>query len=169
MPLVKVKRGLKANLPVLVNGELGFCEDTGELFVGSPTGNCLINSSGGDSSGDMLKSIYDTNNDGIVDVAASAPWSGITGKPSTFTPSAHGHTSAQITNFWNFWIGVPIPWYTETPPAGFIELNGAAISRTTYSRLFAKYGTRFGAGNGSTTFNVMDIRAGVIVNISGGG
>ena len=97
MALVKVKRGLKANLPVLASGELGFCEDTGELYVGSPTGNCLINSSGGDSSGDMLKSTYDTNNDGIVDVAASAPWSGITGKPSTFTPSTHTHDDRYYT------------------------------------------------------------------------
>jgi len=85
-------------------------------------------------------------------------WSEVTNKPSTFTPSAHTHTSEQITDFWDFWIGVPIPWYQETPPPGFIELNGAAISRTTYSKLFARYGTRFGAGNGSTTFNLPDLR-----------
>ena len=85
-------------------------------------------------------------------------WSEVTNKPSTFTPSAHTHTSEQITDFWDFWIGVPIPWYKETPPPGFIELNGAAISRTTYSKLFARYGTRFGAGNGSTTFNLPDLR-----------
>jgi|GEM_PF-4975440 len=85
-------------------------------------------------------------------------WSEVISKPSTFTPSAHTHTSAQITDFWDFWIGVPIPWYTETPPVGFIELNGAAISRSVYSELYSKYGTRFGAGNGSTTFNVPDLR-----------
>lgn len=38
-------------------------------------------------SGDMLKSVYDTNNDGIVDAAASVPWSGVTGAPSTYAPS----------------------------------------------------------------------------------
>jgi hypothetical protein len=47
--------------------------------------------SGGGGVGDMTKAVYDTNNDGIVDHAAlanTAPWSGITGKPSTFPPDA---------------------------------------------------------------------------------
>lgn len=41
---------------------------------------------------------------------------------------------------------------------GWIKANGAAISRETYARLFAYYGTTYGAGNGSTTFNVPDYR-----------
>lgn len=45
-----------------------------------------------------------------------------------------------------------------TAPSGFIKANGAAISRTTYSALFAAIGTTFGAGNGSTTFNLPDLR-----------
>ena len=46
---------------------------------------------GGGSNGDMLKSVYDTNADNIVDHAAladSAPWTGITGKPTTFPPDS---------------------------------------------------------------------------------
>ena len=43
-------------------------------------------------------------------------------------------------------------------PAGFIKANGAAVSRTTYSALFAAIGTTFGSGDGSTTFNVPDLR-----------
>jgi hypothetical protein len=51
--------------------------------------------------GDMTKAVYDTNNDGIVDHAAladtattagAAPWTGITGKPASFSPSAHAAT-----------------------------------------------------------------------------
>ncbi len=38
-----------------------------------------------------------------------------------------------------------------------LPADGRAISRTTYSALFAKWGTRFGAGNGSTTFNLPDM------------
>lgn len=41
--------------------------------------------------GDMMKSTYDKNDDGIVDKAESVPWSGVTGKPSTFPPSSHNH------------------------------------------------------------------------------
>jgi hypothetical protein len=39
-------------------------------------------------------------------------------------------------------------------PADWLELNGQAVSRTTYAALFAIYGTGFGAGDGSTTFNL---------------
>ena len=43
-------------------------------------------------------------------------------------------------------------------PTGFIKANGAAVSRTTYAALFAAIGTTFGSGDGSTTFNVPDLR-----------
>ena len=45
-----------------------------------------------------------------------------------------------------------------TPPTGWLKANGAAINRTTYAALFAAIGTTFGAGDGSTTFNVPDLR-----------
>jgi microcystin-dependent protein len=46
----------------------------------------------------------------------------------------------------------------NTAPSGYLKANGAAISRSTYSTLFAAIGTTFGAGDGSTTFNVPDLR-----------
>lgn len=46
---------------------------------------------------------------------------------------------------------------TVAPP-GFLKRNGANISRTTYAALFAKLGTRHGAGDGVTTFGVGDDR-----------
>tara|TARA_R100001086_G_scaffold249440_1_gene189189 strand:+ start:1092 stop:2231 length:1140 start_codon:yes stop_codon:yes gene_type:complete len=45
-----------------------------------------------------------------------------------------------------------------TVPSDYLECNGAAVSRTTYSALFAVIGTAYGAGNGSSTFNVPDLR-----------
>ena len=45
-----------------------------------------------------------------------------------------------------------------TVPTGYLECNGAAVSRTTYSALFAVIGTAYGAGNGSSTFNLPDLR-----------
>lgn len=45
-----------------------------------------------------------------------------------------------------------------SPPTGFLECNGATISRTTYADLFGVIGTTFGAGNGSTTFTLPDLR-----------
>ena len=45
-----------------------------------------------------------------------------------------------------------------TVPSGYFECNGAAVSRTTYAALFAVIGTQYGSGNGSSTFNIPDLR-----------
>ena len=46
----------------------------------------------------------------------------------------------------------------STAPSGWLKCNGQAISRTTYAALFSTIGTTYGNGNGSTTFNVPDLR-----------
>lgn len=46
----------------------------------------------------------------------------------------------------------------NTAPNGWLKANGAAVSRTTYAALFTAIGTTFGAGDGSTTFNLPDLR-----------
>jgi len=46
----------------------------------------------------------------------------------------------------------------SSAPTGYLKANGAAISRSTYSALFTAIGTTFGSGDGSTTFNVPDLR-----------
>ena len=53
--------------------------------------------------------------------------------------------------------GMIIPYGGGTTPDGFLACDGAAVSRTTYSDLFTALGTTFGAGDGSTTFNVPDL------------
>ena len=45
-----------------------------------------------------------------------------------------------------------------TIPSGYLECNGTAVSRSTFAALFALIGTQYGAGNGSTTFNLPDLR-----------
>lgn len=49
-------------------------------------------------------------------------------------------------------------WATNTAPAGWLLCYGQAISRTTYASLFGVIGTTFGTGDGSTTFNLPDLR-----------
>lgn len=49
-------------------------------------------------------------------------------------------------------------WPSDTPPPGWLERNGAAISRAAHPKLFAALGTRYGAGDGTTTFNLSDDR-----------
>lgn len=50
--------------------------------------------------------------------------------------------------------GMISPYAGSVAPAGYLPCNGSAISRTVYSELFAKIGVSYGAGNGSTTFNL---------------
>lgn len=45
-------------------------------------------------------------------------------------------------------------WSTNTVPDGYLICDGSAVSRTTYAELFGVIGTTYGAGNGSTTFNL---------------
>ena len=47
---------------------------------------------------------------------------------------------------------------TTTVPTGFLECNGAAVSRSTYASLFASISTTWGVGDGSSTFNLPDLR-----------
>mgnify|MGYP003629919849 CR=1 FL=1 len=58
--------------------------------------------------------------------------------------------------------GIPtatiVPWSSASVPSGFLECDGTAVSRSTYSALFAIVGTTYGAGDGSTTFNTPDLQ-----------
>jgi microcystin-dependent protein len=55
--------------------------------------------------------------------------------------------------------GALVPYVGATAPdAQFLLCNGAAVSRSTYADLFAVCSTTYGAGDGSTTFNVPDLR-----------
>lgn len=49
-------------------------------------------------------------------------------------------------------------WLTDTPPPGWLLCYGQEISRVDYIRLFTLIGTTFGVGNGTTTFNLPDLR-----------
>ena len=54
--------------------------------------------------------------------------------------------------------GAVMSFAMSAAPVGWLPCNGAAINRTTYAPLFSAIGTTFGAGNGSTTFNLPDLR-----------
>ena len=54
--------------------------------------------------------------------------------------------------------GVILPYGGASAPAGFFLCDGSPVSRTDYAGLFALIGTAFGTGDGSTTFNLPDMR-----------
>ena len=61
--------------------------------------------------------------------------------------------------------GSVIPFAGKTAPTGWLLCQGQAVSRTTYAQLFSVIGTTFGSGDGSTTFNLPDLRGRVAVGV----
>lgn len=61
--------------------------------------------------------------------------------------------------------GSVIPFAGKTAPTGWLMCQGQAVSRTTYAQLFSVIGTTFGSGDGSTTFNLPDLRGRVAVGV----
>lgn len=58
--------------------------------------------------------------------------------------------------------GVIFPFTSSTIPTGWLLCDGSAVLRTLYYQLFDVIGTTYGAGNGTTTFNLPDLRGRVI-------
>ena len=54
--------------------------------------------------------------------------------------------------------GMISPWAGTSIPSGWLLCDGSAVSRTTYSPLFTVIGTTYGAGDGSTTFNLPNLK-----------
>jgi len=60
-------------------------------------------------------------------------------------------------------IGSTVGWPSNTIPDDWLACDGSAVSRTTFSELFEVVGITFGAGDGSTTFNVPDTRGRALI------
>ena len=73
--------------------------------------------------------------------------------PSTNTPlnATNLNATINLTGFIQMFAG-------STAPTGWLLCDGSAVSRTTYADLYAVIGTTYGSGNGSTTFNLPDLR-----------
>lgn len=101
-------------------------------------------------------------------------------------PWVNGQTTADGTRYFDSsvgstgaWRSTPLPvgglpagsiiqWSSNTAPANWLICDGSAVSRTVYSSLFAVIGTTYGTGDGSTTFNLPDLRGRVPVGKNAG-
>jgi len=81
-----------------------------------------------------------------------------TGTPTAPTASAGTNTTQIATTAFvtqnAVLTGALLMWPTASAPTGYLLCNGSAVSRTTYSALYAVIGTTFGSGDGSSTFNL---------------
>lgn len=80
------------------------------------------------------------------------------GASSTVVAPTDSTYWAQIPTGTQIHTGVILPFGGSTVPEGYLLCNGSAISRSTYAQLFEAIGTIYGAGDGSTTFNLPDLR-----------
>ena len=85
---------------------------------------------------------------------------------SNYEATKYDFDGANLTGIEGIPTGCIIPWSDTSIPSGFLECNGQAVSRTTYATLFAIVATTYGAGNGSTTYNVPDLKDNVALGRS---
>ena len=77
-----------------------------------------------------------------------------TSDDAAITLSGNNATLVNIANF----TGMIAPFAMTSAPTGWLTCDGTAVSRTTYSDLFTAIGTTWGSGDGSSTFNLPDLR-----------
>ena len=86
---------------------------------------------------------------------------------ANYEATKYDFDGANLTGIEGTATGTILPWSAASLPSGFLECDGTAVSRTTYSALFAIVGTTYGAGDGSTTFNTPDLADNTPVGKSG--
>jgi microcystin-dependent protein len=90
---------------------------------------------------------------GVVALATNA-------QTQTGTDETRAVTPASLASAASLFVppGAVMPFASAVTPSGWLAANGAAVSRTTYAALFNAIGTLYGVGDGSTTFNLPDLR-----------
>lgn len=141
----------------------------GDLYAASASGVVIRQAVGG--TGQVL-SADSTKNTGLAwkTLSHGDLTNLTTGDPHTqyLNPARHAaENHAGLPGIPPFpFVGMVVPAALANAPSGYLKCEGQAVSRTTYSALFAAIGTAYGAGDGGTTFNVPDLRDRVVVGTS---
>lgn len=119
------------------------------------------------SSANLAAAVTDETGTGALVFAASPTLSGTplapTASVGTSTTQIATTAFVQAAGL----VGEIKMWGTVSAPTGYLLCDGSAVSRTTYSALFAVVGTTFGVGDGSTTFTLPDYRGRTPIGVSG--
>jgi microcystin-dependent protein len=86
---------------------------------------------------------------------------------SNYEATKYDFSGANLTGIEGIPTATIVPWSSASVPTGFLECNGQAVSRSTYSALFAIIASTYGGGDGSSTFNVPDLQDNVAMGKSG--
>lgn len=113
----------------------------------------------------IVRQVSDAKEDsGVAAAAITAERTAVaTLMNKTLTSPALGTpASGNLSNCTGFPAGIPSgavsAFAMDSAPTGWLKANGSAVSRTTYADLFTAIGTLYGVGDGSTTFNLPDLR-----------
>lgn len=138
-------------------------------FTGTPTlptGTIAVKQTAGDNSTAVATTSFVTTADNLKANLASPTF---TGTPAAPTASIGTNTTQLATTAFVAVqlspIGMITAYAGSTAPTNWQLCYGQAISRTTYSSLFAVLGTTYGAGDGSTTFNLPDLRGRTVAGV----
>ena len=85
---------------------------------------------------------------------------------SNYEATKYNFSGASLTGIEGIPTATIVPWSSSSVPTGFLECNGANVSRSTYSDLFGIIGTTYGSGDGSSTFGLPDLQDNVAVGKS---
>ena len=85
---------------------------------------------------------------------------------ANYEATKYNFNGSDLTGIEGTATGTILPWSAASLPTGFLECDGAAVSRSTYSALFAIVGTTYGAGDGSSTFTLPNLADNVPVGKS---
>lgn len=96
--------------------------------------------------------VYDPDSSASDDGFLVLKQTGVTGNGRAIRQTWYDPTSAIVPT------GAVSMFVAAAAPSGWLLCDGSAISRTTYATLYAIIGTTYGMGDGSTTFNVPDMR-----------
>lgn len=142
------------------------CNQVSQMYIDGYGGGGNTSLSWGTLSGNAIP-LQVMNEDGTTSSVTLTGGDNVTlsSSSSNLTISATGGEGITIDTVP---IGTIAEWGATTPPDNWLLLDGQAVSRVTYSELFSLYGTTYGAGDGSTTFNLPDFRGRVGVGLSDG-
>ncbi len=135
---------------------------SGNLLVGQGSANPTWNALSGDATITSGGALTVTGLRGVA-VAATSPSNG-----QLLTYSSGSTSWAPAAAPSSVPTGLISPYGGSSAPSGWLNCDGSAVSRATYSALFTAIGTTYGAGDGSTTFNLPDLRGRASVGIGQG-
>jgi hypothetical protein len=146
--VVSIPNGTTAQ--VYTDGTNFFSAQTGS--AGNFTVNGTLTASGVTDTGSLSAASLSVSGASTFSTSPTAP-TPTTGDNTTKVATTQ-FVQNSISTFNIFPTGSIAMWPTATAPSGFLLCDGSAVSRTTYANLFALFGTTFGTGDGSTTFNL---------------